>query len=489
MHIEASGMSLPFDNTYSRLPEHFFARQKPAPVPSPKLLKFNERLGEELSIPPDWSKSDELLDTLSGNHITNGSEPIAQAYAGHQFGHLVPQLGDGRAILLGEIIARNGKRYDIQLKGSGQTPFSRDGDGKSALGPVIREFILSEAMHALGVPSTRALAAIETGEVVWRQEGRVPGGVFTRVASSHIRVGTFQYFHARNDVEALRELVDYTIDRHYPDAADDENPYLGLLDHVVTAQARLIAQWMSIGFIHGVMNTDNTAVSGETIDFGPCAFMEGFYPKCVFSSIDRNGRYAWGNQGNIGFWNLARFAETLLPLIDEKEETAATKAESVLAKFPDRFGSEYSGHFKAKLALPDHAPDDIIKSSLELLAREETDFTLFFRRLTQFADGGPRSPLESLFKDSTVFKQWHSDWEKQADLPSGIQAMATANPIRIPRNHRVEQAIQAAYRQDYAPFHRLVDALENPYDESEEFSDIESLPQPHEVVEKTFCGT
>lgn len=482
-------MSIPFDNTYSRLPERFFARQKPAPVPNPKLLKFNERLGNELSIPPAWSKSDEPLEALSGNRIADGSEPIAQAYAGHQFGHFVPQLGDGRALLLGEIVAQNGKRYDIQLKGSGQTPFSRDGDGKSALGPVIREYILSEAMHALGVPSTRALAAIETGDVVWRQEGQVPGGVFTRVASSHIRVGTFQYFYARNDVEGLRELADYTINRHYPGAADNENPYLDLLDRVVTAQARLIAHWMSIGFIHGVMNTDNTAVSGETIDYGPCAFMEGFNPKCVYSSIDRNGRYAWGNQGNIGFWNLTRFAETLLPLIDEKAETAATKAETVLARFPDRFGSEYSARFRAKLALPNHAPDDIIKSCLELLAHEGTDFTLFFRQLTQFAKGGPRSLLESLFRDPTAFKQWHADWEKQADLPNYVQAMATANPIRIPRNHRVEQAIQAAYRQDYAPFHRLVEALENPYHESETFSDIESLPQPHEVVEKTFCGT
>ncbi|MBK1877524.1 protein adenylyltransferase SelO [Pelagicoccus mobilis] len=482
-------MSLPFDNTYTKLPARFYARQTPSPVPSPKLLKFNHALAKQLSIPENWPSTPEALAALSGNGIPDGSEPIAQAYAGHQFGHFVPQLGDGRALLLGELKAKNGQRYDIQLKGSGQTAFSRNGDGKSALGPVIREYILSEAMSALGVPSTRALAAVETGETVWRQEGEVPGGVFTRVAASHIRVGTFQYFYARNDVEGLKHLAEYTIDRHYPKAGESEAPYLELLKSVVEAQARLIPHWMSLGFIHGVMNTDNCAVSGETIDYGPCAFMEAFHPNCVFSSIDQNSRYAWGNQGNIALWNLTRFAETLLPLVNDDPAKAAPKAEKELERFPNLFAEQYAERFKTKLALPESAPDTVIKECLQLLAKNEIDFTLFFRRLTELASGGNSSNVESLFEDPDKFVQWRNEWQKHADIEGLLETMKSSNPIRIPRNHRVEQAIQAAYQSDYSPFNRLVVALKKPYSESDDFADLESLPLPHEIVHQTFCGT
>ena len=336
-----ASMNILFDNTYAQLPERFFAKQKPARVPEPKLIRLNLGLAAKLSIDTDWLKSADGLAMLAGNAMPHGAEPIAQAYAGHQFGGFVPQLGDGRALLLGEVIDTEGVRYDLQLKGSGRTPFSRGGDGKSALGPVIREYIVSEAMAALGVPTTRALAAVATGESVLRQEGLLQGGVFTRVAASHIRVGTFQYFRARNDVDALRLLADHVIARHYPDAAEAPNPYVALLESVATAQADLIAQWMSLGFIHGVMNTDNTAISGETIDYGPCAFMDAFHPQCVFSSIDSGGRYAWGNQPDIGLWNVTRFAETLLPLLSEDPGEATRIAQAALSRYPERFGRQY----------------------------------------------------------------------------------------------------------------------------------------------------
>jgi len=489
MLIFAPRMSLPFDNTYRKLPDRFFARQTPASVPNPKLLRFNHELASTLGIPRQWGDSDEARMALSGNSVAPGSEPLAQAYAGHQFGHFVPQLGDGRALLLGEWLAPDGKRFDVQLKGSGRTAFSRNGDGKSALGPVIREYILSEAMAALGVPSTRALAAVETGETVWRQEGEVPGGVFTRIAASHIRVGTFQYFYARNDVEGLQTLANYTIDRHFPDARNSDEPYIELLNRVIEAQAILIPHWMSLGFIHGVMNTDNCSVSGETIDYGPCAFMEAFHPNCVYSSIDQNARYAWGNQGNIALWNLTRFAETLLPLIHEDEKVAAPRAEGALNKFPQLFETHYKRRFRAKLGITDSGPDELINQSLELLEKQSIDFTLFFRHLTQLANCGKREPLESLFSDLGDFKRWFADWEKHRNLDSSLADMKAANPIRIPRNHRVEQAIQAAYQGDHSLFHRLVESLENPYSESYDYADLEALPKPHEVVQETFCGT
>ncbi len=482
-------MSIPFDNSYSKLPEHFFARQKPSKVPSPRLLRVNRELAVELGIDADWLESEAGLAVLSGNAIAAGSEPIAQAYAGHQFGHFVPQLGDGRAILLGEVRGVEGARFDLQLKGSGRTPFSRAGDGKSALGPVIREYVVSEAMAALGVRTTRALAAVATGETVYRQEGEVAGGIFTRVASSHVRVGTFQYFNALGDVDGVRALADFVLRRHYPKALEAEEPYLALLESVLRAQAQLVAHWMSLGFIHGVMNTDNMAVSGETIDYGPCAFMEAFHPGCVFSSIDSRGRYAWGNQGNIAFWNLTRLAETLLPLLADEVDVAKEKAERVLQTFPDLFGEAYAQRFEAKLGLGEGVSRELIQEALQLLASQEVDFTLFFRRLTSVAGGGEKGSLEALFRDRAAFDAWFSKWERRREKEDGLCRMKASNPVLIPRNHRVEQAIQAAYRGDFSVFDRLVEAYRMPYVENFEYADLEALPRAEEVVRQTFCGT
>jgi serine/tyrosine/threonine adenylyltransferase len=502
-------MNIHFDNTYARLPERFFARQEAARVPQPKLIRLNLELAAKLGLNAGWLQSPDGVAMLAGNAIPEGAEPIAQAYAGHQFGGFVPQLGDGRALLLGEVIAADGKRYDLQLKGSGRTPYSRGGDGKSALGPVIREYIVSEAMVALGVPTTRALAAVATGEIVMRQEGSVPGGVFTRVAASHIRVGTFQYFRARNDIDGLRLLADHAIARHYPDAAKAASPYVALLESVVTAQADLIAQWMSLGFIHGVMNTDNTAISGETIDYGPCAFMDVFYPQCVFSSIDAHGRYAWGNQPNIGLWNVTRFAEALLPLLTGKlpynssdkltdnssdDPNEAIKiAETVLAGYPERFNSQYIVRFRAKLGLPPEAPVapsvSLIEECLDLLAAQKADFTLFFRELTRVAGREDSKQLAAMFSNSEPFEKWFARWCSEASPAKHLAEMRAANPILIPRNHRVEQAIQSAYGGDFAPFHRLVEALAAPYMEQAEYADLEAPPRPEEIVRETFCGT
>jgi uncharacterized protein YdiU (UPF0061 family) len=482
-------MNIPFDNTYAQLPPLFFARQQPARVPEPKLIRLNLPLAERLSIDTAWLQSPDGVAMLAGNSIPEGADPIAQAYAGHQFGGFSPQLGDGRAILLGEVVDKNGARFDLQLKGSGRTPWSRGGDGKSALGPVIREYIVSEAMAALGVPTTRALSAVATGERVMRQEGPVPGGVFTRVAASHIRVGTFQYFRARNDVDGLRLLGDHAIARHYPAAAKAANPYVALLESVATAQADLIAQWMSLGFIHGVMNTDNTAISGETIDYGPCAFMDAFHPKCVFSSIDTYGRYAWGSQPNIGLWNVTRFAETLLPLFREAQSEAIKIAEAALAGYPARFESQYIARFRAKLGLSLEAPAGLIEECLDLLAAQKVDFTLFFRNLTRVAGGEDSKTLAAMFSSSEPFEKWFAKWHSEASPAKQVADMRAANPSLIPRNHRVEQAIRSAYREDFAPFHRLVDGLAAPYTGRAEYADLEAPPRPEEVVDQTFCGT
>ena len=486
-------MNIPFDNTYAQLPERFFARQTPDRVPEPKLVRLNRGLAAQLSLDPSWLESADGVAMLAGNGVPEGAEPIAQAYAGHQFGGFVPQLGDGRTILLGEVVNTDGARRDLQLKGSGRTPFSRGGDGKSALGPVIREYIVSEAMAALGVPTTRALAAVATGERVMRQEGPLLGGVFTRVAASHIRVGTFQYFLARSDIDALRLLADHAIARHYPDAGHASSSYLALLESVAAAQADLIARWMSLGFIHGVMNTDNTAISGETIDYGPCAFMDVFHSQRVFSSIDSGGRYAWGNQPSIGLWNLTRFAETLLPLLSEDPNQATTAATTALARYSERFGSQYMARFRAKLGLPPEAPVEpsveLIKECLDLLDAQKVDFTLFFRHLTRVADGEDSGVLAAMFSDSDPFEKWFAKWRSEADPAQRLPDMRAANPIRIPRNHRVEQAIQSAYGGDFAPFHRLVDALAAPYVDQVEYADLETPPRPEEIVSQTFCGT
>ena len=481
-------VNISFDNTYIQLPQRFFARQEPAPVPAPALVRLNRELAATLSIDADWLESADGVAVLAGNAVPEGAEPIAQAYAGHQFGGFSPQLGDGRAILLGEVLDSDGVRRDVQLKGAGRTPFSRGGDGKSALGPVIREYIVSEAMAALGVPTTRALAAVATGEHVVRQEGPLPGGVLTRVAASHIRVGTFQYFLARGDVEALRLLADHAIARHHPSAIDAPAPYVALIESVAAGQADLMAQWMSLGFIHGVMNTDNTAISGETIDYGPCAFMDGFHPRRVFSSIDSGGRYAWGNQPHIGFWNVTRFAECLRPLLSEDPDEATALAEAALAGYPARFRSEYGARFRAKLGLPDGGPAGLVDACLELLGVHGVDFTLFFRHLTRVADGDDAGRIATLFSSREPLDEWLAAWRGAAD-PGRLADMRAANPVRIPRNHRVEQAIQGVYRGDEGPFHRLVDALAAPYTDQDEFADLEAPPRPEEAVHETFCGT
>lgn len=483
-------MPIPFDNSYARLPERFFAPQTPATAAEPELIRSNAALASELGIDADWFASAESAATWAGNHVPAGATPIAQAYAGHQFGHFVPQLGDGRAILLGEVVDSAGQRRDIQLKGAGRTAWSRGGDGRSALGPVLREYIVSEAMHALGVRTTRALAAVSTGEQVMR-EGPTAGGVFTRVAASHIRVGTFQYFAAQEDGEALRFLADHAIARHYPAAAEVANPYLAFLEAVIAAQSALINQWLPLGFIHGVMNTDNCAISGETIDYGPCAFMDNFHPQCVFSSIDRGARYAWGNQPSIAQWNLTRFAETLLPLIHGDRDQAVALAEKALAAFPDAFQAGYLEAFRAKLGLgkDNAASQAFIKDTLETLAAQEVDFTLFFRHLTRVASGEEPAEVVTLFKEETAATAWLETWRSVASPETELEAMLAANPVLIPRNHRIEQAIQAGYAGDFAPFHRLVDALAQPFAQNSDFADLEQAPAPSERVTETFCGT
>ncbi len=482
-------MNILFDNKYAKLPERFFAKQEPTRVPEAKLIRFNRELAAKLSIDADWLESADGVAMLAGNAVPEGAEPIAQAYAGHQFGGFSPQLGDGRAILLGEVIDTDGARYDLQLKGSGRTPFSRGGNGKSALGPVLREYIISEAMAALGVPTTRALAAVTTGERVMRQEGPLLGAVFTRVAASHIRVGTFQYFLARNDIDALRLLADHAIARHYSAAAEAPDPYVALLESVAAVQADLIAQWMSLGFIHGVMNTDNTAISGETIDYGPCAFMDAFHSQCVFSSIDSGARYAWGNQSDIGLWNLTRFAETLLPLLSEDPSKVTKIAEAALSGYPERFGGQYIARFRAKFGLPREAPVELIKECLDLLGTQAVDYTLFFRQLTRVAGGDDSQTLTAMFRSSEPFGKWFAKWRREADPTKHLTDMRAANPILIPRNHRVEQAIRSAYAGDFAQFHRLVDALAAPYADQVEYADLETPPRPEEIVHETFCGT
>ena len=491
----ASWMPIPFDNSYARLPDRFFAPAHPLQSPSPTLIQLNEHLAHELGIDAEWLGSPAGLDTLSGRSIATGSEPIAQAYAGHQFGNFVPQLGDGRAILLGEVVDRQGRRRDVQLKGAGRTPFSRNGDGRAALGPVLREYLLSEAMAALGIATTRALAAVTTGESVVR-ETVLPGAMLTRVASSHIRVGTFQYFAARDDVEAVRLLADHVIARHYPAAAENQRPYRALLDAVITAQANLVARWLLIGFIHGVMNTDNMSVAGETIDYGPCAFMDAYDPATVFSSIDRMGRYAYGNQPRIAHWNLARLAETLLPLLGEDQDAAVEEAQDALASLGAAFEQAYFGGLSSKVGLSSQEPGDteLINALLTRMSENQVDFTLFFRALGPAALGEDE-PARALFVDPTAFDAWATEWRLRLsrdsqDAQARRRGMDQVNPAFIPRNHHVEAMIAAAVeRQDFAPFHRMLDVLSRPYQDQPEAKDFATPPLPHERVAATFCGT
>lgn len=481
-----------FDNSYVRLSEIFYRRQLPELASAPCLIAFNHALAHELRARTEGVSEQQLAEIFAGNTLPEGAEPIALAYAGHQFGHFVPWLGDGRAILVGEVVDANGMRRDIQLKGSGITPFSRRGDGKAAIGPVIREYIVSEAMHALGICTTRSLAAVVTGDIVYRETG-LQGAVITRVAASHIRIGTFEYFAARGDKEAVKRLADYVIDRHYPEARNAANPYAMLLESVMEAQAKLVASWMHVGFIHGVMNTDNMAVSGETIDYGPCAFMDEYDPMKVFSSIDRHGRYAFSNQPAVAQWNLDRLAEVLAPWLDKEAAKAVKVAKDILAVFPNHFHRYWLAGMRRKLGLFTQTQDDeiLIDAWLKLMHKNSADYTLAFRALCT-SDG---APLLELFADKEGIREWITRWrERQAQEPQSAQerenAMRQNNPVYIPRNHRIEQVIQAAVQQeDFLPMERLRQVLANPYQEREGFAEFALPPLPSERVTKTFCGT
>ncbi|MCP4822022.1 MAG: YdiU family protein [Shimia sp.] len=466
-------LHIPFQNTYVTLPAHFFARQAPTPVRAPKLISFNKDLAIELDI-TNTDDDQDLAEVFSGSRLPDGADPIAQLYSGHQFGNWNPQLGDGRAVLLGE-----SKGYDIQLKGSGPTPFSRRGDGRSWLGPVLREYVVSEAMHKLGIPTTRALAAVATGEEVFRDRP-MPGGVMTRVASSHIRVGTFQALYARKDVEGLETLMNFAIARHYPDAKSPTE----FLATVMERQAHLIARWMSVGFIHGVMNTDNCAISGETIDYGPCAFMDAFHPMQVFSSIDRHGRYAFGNQPDIIVWNMAQLATTLVPLMPDGD-AAVAEFTALVHAMPDKIRDHWTKLFAAKIGITNVQDDDraLVEDLLSLMAKDGSDFTNTFRALLG------ETPQDH-FLDRDAFATWQARWKDRIQDEADPQTtMNAANPALIPRNHRIEEMIQAAVNGDMSPFERLMAALATPYADPGEFADLTRAPLENERVQQTFCGT
>jgi serine/tyrosine/threonine adenylyltransferase len=473
-----------FDNSYARLPGRFYARQAPRPVAKPSLIHINAPLAHELGLDPELLATPEGIEVLAGNRVAPGSEPLAQAYAGHQFGHFVPQLGDGRALLLGELIDRAGRRRDIQLKGSGPTPYSRGGDGRAWVGPVLREYLVSEAMHALGVPTTRALAAVYTGETVQR-EGPLPGAILTRVAASHLRIGTVQFFFAREDEQSLSVLVEYARQRHYP-ATEGA---LGLFRAVIAAQAELVAHWLSLGFVHGVMNTDNTSLSGETIDYGPCAFIDTYRPDTVFSSIDVRGRYAYANQPQVMLWNLAQLGTALLGLIDTRHEAAVERATAELQRFPGLYEAVWLRRMRAKLGLQtEQAGDrDLAQDLLAVMAAGEADFTRTFRGL---ANG----EAQAEFLNPAGYLSWERSWRErlaqEGATPSERHAdLAATNPAFIARNHRIEAVIQAALAGDLAPFSRLHRVLARPFADQPDDRDLSLPPAPSEIVHETFCGT
>ncbi|BAQ09358.1 hypothetical protein OXB_0886 [Bacillus sp. OxB-1] len=476
-----------FDNSYSRLPESFYTKIEPVPVSSPELVILNDALAESLGLDPVALRGEGTA-IFAGNQVPEGAAPLAQAYAGHQFGHF-NRLGDGRAVLLGEQSTPSGDRFDIQLKGSGRTPYSRGGDGRAAVGPMLREYIVSEAMHALGIPTTRSLAVVTTGDPVYR-ETVLTGAILTRVASSHLRVGTFQYVAAWGTDEELRILADYAIERHYPAVRSVANPYLALLEEMMKRQAKLISQWQLVGFIHGVMNTDNMTISGETIDYGPCAFMDTYDPKTVYSSIDVQGRYAYRNQPPIAAWNLSRFAEALLPLIDEDTEQAIEMAQEVISGFAALYQSEWLAGMRAKLGIRNEEEGDraLFEALLDMMEEHEADFTNTFRALTFGTFEG-----SSLFQ-SSEFTEWHGTWqERLSRQPAGkdasFQLMKGSNPAVIPRNHRVEAALSAAEQGDLSVMRRLLDILSAPYAHSPEQKEFANLPPRTTVPYQTFCGT
>ncbi|MEM9632610.1 MAG: YdiU family protein [Pseudomonadota bacterium] len=493
--MELGSPHFPFDNSYARDLPGFYVDWEGAKVPEPRIVLFNEPLSRELGLDPDELNTPEGAEIFAGTRKPDGASPLAQVYAGHQFGGFSPQLGDGRALLIGEVIDTLGKRKDIQLKGSGPTPFSRGGDGKAVIGPVLREYIIGEAMHALGIPTTRALAAVTTGETIFR-EGPKPGAVLTRIASSHLRVGTFQFFAARSETEKVRQLADYAIARHDPDIVDAEDRYLKLLQRVTERQASLVAQWVLVGFVHGVMNTDNTTISGETIDYGPCAFIDTYDPAAVFSSIDHGGRYAFGRQPMIAQWNLARLAEALLSLINADDpDKAVESASAELNRFPELYRKAWLNGMRMKVGLRSEVEGDqaLFEQLLTTMHEQNVDYTMLFRSLSAAAIGEP-GKARSLFQDTEPFDDWVSNWQARlaredtqpTDLKSGMDRI---NPVYIPRNHKVEEALQAAETGNYDPVRQLIRVLASPFDEKPEFGAYAG-PAPSEFGPyRTFCGT
>lgn len=497
LSIKKESFIIQFDNSYARLPGRFYQRINPIPVRKPELVLFNIALAEELGINLETLDKDKMANIFAGNIILQGSDPIALVYAGHQFGYFVPQLGDGRAVLLGEVIDSNGKRRDLQLKGSGQTRFSRRGDGRAALGPVLREYILSEAMHALGIPTTRSLAVVTTGEPVLR-ETIFPGAILTRVATSHIRIGTFEYFAARKDTESIRMLADYVIERYYPHLKESANPYEALLQAAIEAQALLVAKWVQVGFIHGVMNTDNTSVIGETIDYGPCAFMDTYDPATVFSSIDYYGRYSYGNQAHIAQWNLERLIDCLIPILRQSSEQATKIRREAIESFQSLFQQYWLDYMCSKIGITKSHPDDLplIQNLLELMRIHRADYTLSFYYLHTAVNGDNEIPyLKMIFSNSKAFNEWLSTWrnrlhqEKKTALEI-TRVMRGSNPAFIPRNHRVNQAIaKAEIDNDFTETMRLISILSKPYSDQPHNSEYMLPPTPEEQVFQTFCGT
>ena len=498
MSETAAAEPLTLENSYLRLPEGFYAKVAPTPVAQPRLLRINRPLAEQLGLDPDALASDEGVAILAGNRVPDGAEPLALAYAGHQFGNWVPSLGDGRAVMLGELVDRDGIRRDIQLKGAGLTPFSRMGDGRASLGPVLREYLVSEGMAGLGIPTTRALAMVATGQPVYRERVE-PGGVLTRIAASHVRVGTFEYFYRRGDHDAVRALADYVIGRHYPALAEGEQPYRALLETVAERTADLVAQWLLVGFIHGVMNTDNVSIAGETIDYGPCAFMDTYHPATVYSSIDVQGRYAYNQQPRIAHWNLAQFAETLLPLLDADQDSAIEVARDALEVYAPRFEATYHAGLRRKLGLAEVRDGDIdlAMDLLRRMAEQGADFTLTFRRLAELERGRTDADehVRELFSDPAAFDDWALEWRERlasenSDDAARREAMRAVNPAYIPRNHRVQQAIDALVNDgDLEPAEELLAVLADPYADHPERAQYARPPKPEEVVRRTFCGT
>ncbi len=493
---------MPFQNRFAQLPPQLFSEVQPTAVSRPQWIRFNEALATELGLDAVSLNTPAAAAIFAGNTLPDTAKPLAMTYAGHQFGHWVPQLGDGRAVLLGDLLDIHDQYREVQLKGAGITPYSRSGDGRAWVGPVLREYIVSEAMAALGVPTTRALAAVLTGDQVFR-EGAMPGAIITRVANSHVRVGTFQYFIARDDLPAIDALMQHMISTCYPEISDAANPASALFSAVISKQANLVAHWQSVGFIHGVMNTDNMAISGETIDYGPCAFLDEYDPKKVFSSIDQMGRYAFANQPAAAQWNLSNFGQALLPFIDNDKDAALAIAQSLLDEFPKRYQEAYNERMLAKIGISNQHGNDmeLLTELLALMVESNADFTLTFTYLTnyQLTKLNPRITKPAIdispyYQAPSSLQAWHEKWQRRLTQQSTNSEqqhtlMQQHNPVLIPRNHRIEACIQSAVENDFEPFNELVNAMQRPYSTDQQYSHLAEPPNEREVVKKTFCGT